>query len=402
MTIYLDHNASTPLAESVRAAMAPFLDTRSDSLYANPSGLHRQARLVRDALERAREQVAALVNAHPSQVIFTSGATEANNLALKGWAAAAIRPWLAVSAVEHASVLAPARALARRGVQVACLAVDGDGRVTPETLEEGLAAWTRTQPRRAMQGLVSVMYANNETGVLQDVETIAEEARRAGAVVHCDAAQAAGKVALDFQASGVHMMSLSAHKLNGPKGAGALILDRSVALEPLQHGGGHEQELRAGTENVAAIVGFGAAAELARRELAARRERMQALRKRLEGRLKAIPQVIVFAERAPRLPNTTCLAVPGLEGEALVMQLDRRGIAVSSGSSCSSGTGEPSHVLQAMGVDPEQARCAVRVSLGPDNRPSDVDALVSALEEEIRDAGLEAGLQQPALQWAPL
>ncbi len=401
--IYLDHNGSTPLADGVREAMLPYLEWN----HANPSGVHRAARMARDAIEKAREQVAALVNAHPGQVIFTSGATEANNLALQGWflalegpfegatASAGGRRMLAVSTVEHASVLETARTLARRGATLVTIPVDKDGRVETARLERILADIAGSA-EPAARVLVSVMSANNETGVIQDLAMIAARARAAGAWLHTDAAQAAGKIALDFAASGVHLMSLSAHKINGPKGAGALVVDRTVPLAPLHQGGGHERGLRAGTENVAAIAGFGAAAEIARRELAARQARLAALRGYLEERLRALPEVVLFAEAAPRLPNTVCLAVPGLDGETLVMRLDRRDIALSSGANCSEGKGEPSHVLLAMGIPPELARCAVRVSLGLGNTRADVDAFIDALAEEI------GVLSAPAAAWAAL
>ncbi len=385
MKVYLDHNATTPLAEGVREAMLPYLE----QLSGNPSGIHRWGRLARAALERAREQVAGLINAQAGQIVFTSGATEANNLALKGWAAATSGPRLAVSAVEHPSVMAPARALARRGLPLQFIEVDRNGRVTGAALEAALAA--------AKPGLVSVMSANNETGVIQDLAMIAERVRATGALLHSDAAQAAGKIELDFRRSGVHLMSLSAHKLYGPQGAGALVLDKSVELEPLLHGGGQEGSLRSGTENLAAIVGFGAAAEIARRQLAARRERLTALRAYLEERLRELPQVVLFAELAPRLPNTVCLGVPGLDGEALVMNLDRRGLALSSGSSCASASSEPSHVLLAMGVVPELARCAIRISLGEGNTETDIDVLIAALVREI-----EAFRVPSRADWAPL
>lgn len=385
--IYLDHNGSTPLAPDVKEAMLPYLEGR----FANPSGSYRAARQARAAIEHAREQVAALVDAHPGQVIFTSGATEANNLALQGWAqAAGLSRGLAVSAVEHASVRVVAHALTARGVAFTEIAVDKTGLIDASGLDEALVQLRA----RGAGGLVSVMYANNETGVIQDLPAIAEQVRNAGAWLHSDAAQAAGKIEVDFAASGVHLMSLSAHKLYGPKGIGALVVDKVMALTPLLYGGGHERGLRAGTENVAAIVGFGVAAEIARRELAARSARMRDLRDYLERRLRALPQVVLFGELAPRLPNTVCLAVPGLDGESLVMRLDQHGLALSSGANCSSG--QPSHVLLAMGVAPDLARCALRVSLGEGNTVGDIDALIEALVQEIEAS------RSAAAAWAPL
>ena len=370
MAVYLDHNATTPLATGVLEAMLPYLESQ----YANPSSIHFAGRRARAAIDRAREQVAELANAHHAQIIFTSGATEANNLALKGWAATDNGAAIAVSAIEHASVLAPAQSLRQHGHALCLLPVDACGRVVNAGVEQALVGGAK---------MISVMMANNETGVIQDIAALSTGVRRHGAVMHTDAAQAAGKIELDFRASGVQMMSLSAHKLYGPKGVGTLIVDKTVEVEALLHGGGQEAGLRAGTENVAGIVGFGAAAEIARTQLNARRHRLQTLRDYLETRLRQLPSVVLFAETATRLPNTVCLAVPGLDGEMLVMSLDRDGIAVSSGSSCSSGSTDPSHVLLAMGVAPETARCAVRISLGEGNTQADIDSLVQSLQAQI-------------------
>ena len=350
--------------------MLPYLT----SLRGNPSSVHRYGRAARQAIDNAREQVAALARAHPSEVIFTSGGTEANNTALQGAAARLAPGRIAASAIEHSSVLAAARALTRRGWRLDTLAVDGECRVTLPALRACLKPDTR---------LVSVMTANNETGAIQDIAAISREARAAGAIMHTDAVQAAGKIALDFEACGAHLMSLSAHKLYGPQGVGALIVDKSVDLEPLLHGGGQEKNRRGGTENVAGIVGFGAAAELAVKEGAARATALRELRDHLEASLRVLPPVIIFAERVERLPNTVQLSVPGIDGETLLMALDRKGIAVSSGSACASGSVEPSHVLMAMGVERELARGAIRVSLGKENTRADVDAFISALREII-------------------
>jgi cysteine desulfurase len=367
MAIYLDHNATTPLDPRVWVAMAPYLRDH----YANPSSIHSPGRLARTAVEQAREQVAVLVNAHPSQVIFTSGGTEADNLALKGVMVNFPGQRLAVSAIEHAAVLESARALARQGWGLDIIPVDEFGRVTPSALADVITPETR---------LVSVMAANNETGVVQDIVNLGEEARRAGALFHTDAVQAAGKLPLDFPASGAQLMSLSAHKIYGPKGVGALIVDQGVELWPLIHGGGHERGLRGGTENVAGIVGFGMAAELAGRELGERVVHDLQLRSHLEQRLqRELPDIAIVAEQAERLANTVMLLVPGIEGETLLMQLDQAAIAVSSGSACSAANAEPSHVLAAMGLVGGAMRSAIRVSFGRDNTLGDVDALVKAL-----------------------
>lgn len=372
MAIYLDHNATTPLDERVLEAMLPYL--RSE--FGNPSSGHALGRVARAALDLAREQVAALVTAHPSQVIFTGGGSEANNLALKGVAARQRPAVLAVSAVEHASVRVPALGLARQGWDLRSLPVDAHGRLETEGLQRAL---------HARPVLVAMMLANNETGVVYDVASVAAAACEAGALLHCDAVQAAGKQVLDFPASGAHLMTLSAHKLYGPKGVGALVVDKAVDLAPLIQGGGQEKGYRAGTENVAAIVGFGRAAELAVAELEQRQAHMRALQERLEGRLRAeIPALVMFGEDAPRLPNTTFFAVPGIDGETLIVSLDQDGLAVASGSACHTGEVQPSHVLLAMGVSEELARGAVRVSLGKDTTAAEVDTFVACLTQRLK------------------
>jgi cysteine desulfurase len=374
--IDLDHNATTPLDERVLEAMLPYLR----GPYANPSSPHRFGRAARDAIEAARAQVAALVGADPGEVIFTSGGTEANNLAVKGVALAAPPGRLLYSAVEHPCVLEPMRALAARGWRVEAMAVDGEGRVDAGAFERQLAGGDVR--------LVSCMVANNETGVIQDVARLAALARGAQAVFHADAVQAAGKIPVSFPASRAHLMSLSAHKIHGPKGAGALVADAAVPLEPLLHGGGQERQRRGGTENVAAIVGFGVAAELARVELAARMAHARRLRDRLQGWLAALPGIVLFGARAERLPNTLQFAVPGVHSATLLGLLDKQGFAVSSGSACASGTDEASPVLLAMGVPAELALCAIRVSLGKDNTESDVDRFAAALRELLAGLGV--------------
>lgn len=368
--VYFDHNATTALDPRVLEAMLPHLRAQQG----NPTSRHSFGRHARSAIERAREQVAALVGAQPSQVIFTSGGTEADNLAILGITAMLPPAQVAVSAIEHPAVLRPAHSLRPRGWQVAEIAVDADGRLDMDSLHATLARPT---------ALLSVMAANNETGVLQDLAAIGEAARRAGAILHTDAVQALGKVAIDFPALGVQAMSLSAHKLYGPQGAGALVMDKRVDIRPLIHGGGQEKGLRSGTENIAAIVGFGMACELAGRVLEPRAAAAGALREQLEAGLSRLGAVI-FGAYAPRLPNTSFFAFPNIEGETLVMALDRRGFAVASGSACSSDSTEPSHVLTAMGIEPGLARGAVRISLGVGNSAAEVQALLQALEHELK------------------
>jgi len=370
--VYLDHNATTPIDERVLEAMLPWLQEG----FGNPSSVHSKGRQARAALDQAREQVAQLVSAHPGQVIFTSSGTEANNAALKGVAFRSSPGRIAISAIEHASVRGPAEALKRHAWQVDLAAVDGDGICQVEYLDAVLSAETR---------LASVMWANNETGTIQPVYELADLCRERGVLFHTDAVQAAGKLEVDFSASGAHLLSLSAHKLYGPKGVGALIADKSVDMEPLLHGGGQEKDRRGGTENLASIVGFGKAAELARIELLERRRHVEELRRYFESRLRQVlPEVVIFAEEAERLGNTVLLSIPGLEGQTLIMSLDKIGIEVSSGSACGSEHSEPSPVLKAMGVAREIALGAIRISLGKQNTMQDIERLIGALESQVR------------------
>jgi cysteine desulfurase len=367
MPIYFDHNATTPLDPRVLEAMLPYLTQH----HGNASSLHRYGRIARDAVEAARAQVAALVGAQPAEVIWTSGGTEADNLALQGFTEAAPPTRVLYGATEHPAVLETAEALRGRGWAVETIAIDPQGIVDWAAFEAQLA--------RAPLRLAALMAANNETGVIQDVARAAALVHAAGAALLVDAVQAAGKIPLDFATGDADFLSLSAHKIYGPKGVGALVCRTGRALRPLQHGGGQEHGLRGGTENVAAIVGFGAAADWARAELESRSARALALRQRLEAGLQRIAGVQIFAEGSPRLPNTVQFSVPGWEGEALLMALDRKGIAVSSGSACSSGKGEPSHVLLGMGLPREVAFGAVRVSLGRDNTEAEIDRLLEVL-----------------------
>ncbi|MBI2225135.1 MAG: cysteine desulfurase [Betaproteobacteria bacterium] len=364
--VYLDHNATTPLDERVLAAMLPYLREQ----YGNASSRHEFGTLARKAVNQAREQVAALVGVQAAQVVFTSGGTESNNAFIKG-AAGMLKPGrLAVSAIEHPCVAKPAQELARAGWQLRKLAVDSAGRIDLADVAQALKEPT---------GMVSVMLANNETGVIQDAAAVAALARAAGAWMHTDAVQALGKIAVDFNGLNVHAMTLSAHKIYGPKGVGALVLDKRIELKPLVSGGGHEQGLRSGTENVAGIVGFGAACELAGQRLRELAPRLAALRAQFERGLHGMDAVI-FGAGAPRVPNTSYFAFPGVEGETLVVELDKAGYAVASGAACSSANPEPSATLLAMGVAPELARGAVRLSLGVQNTPQQVDAFLRALE----------------------
>lgn len=377
--IYLDHNATTPVLPEVAEAMQPWLVEH----YGNPSSVHRAGRLARQALDQARAEVAALVGCQPGEVVFTSGGTEADNLAVQAVQGKGAR--ILCGATEHAAVLEAAGARARSGVTVEHLAVDRQGRIDIAELEQGLA-------RNAGPCLVSIMWANNESGVVQDMAALGLCAQEHGALMHSDAVQAAGKLALDFSSAPVDLLSLSAHKINGPKGVGALIVRSSASLHPLLHGGGHERGRRAGTENLPGIVGFGVAARLAHAELEQRSSKAGRLRDQLEQKLQALPQVEIIGRAAPRVANTCQFTVSGFHSEALLMELDRRGIAVASGSACHAGTGRPSHVLLAMGYGEEQAHGAIRVSLGAGNTDADVERFYTALQDILARPSLPSGL----------
>lgn len=352
--VYLDHNATTPVRPEAAAAVATAL-----AVVGNPSSVHAAGRAARRLLEEAREAVAALAGAGADDVVFTGGGTEANNLALRGCG----RPDAIVSAVEHDSVAGAA-------ADAAVAPVDAEGLVDLDRLAALLAG-------RGGRAVVSVMLANNETGVIQPVTDVAEIARRAGALVHCDAVQAAGKMPLDMAALGVDMLSLSAHKIGGPQGVGALVLRGDLRIEPLLRGGGQERRRRAGTENLPGAAGFGAAARLVAEQVKAPPP-YGAWRDRLEAALKSVePDLKIFGAGAPRLSNTSCVAAPGLPSETQVMALDLAGIAVSAGAACSSGKVGPNRVLAAMGAGP-LAENAIRISFGWSSREDDVDRLVAA------------------------
>lgn len=377
--VYFDHNATTALDPLVLDAMLPWLMGQG-GLVGNPSSRHEYGRQARQAIDLARQHVAAALGAHPSEIILTGTGTEANNVFIKGVAESCPGRRLAISAIEHPSVLKPAAQLAKRGWQLTVLPVDSEGRVDAVVFGQQMAAGVAMKA-----ALVSVMLANNETGVLQDIAPLAAAARGAGAFFHTDAVQAFGKHSIDFRAlnaSGVNALTVSAHKIGGPKGVGALVVDKRVELLPQTVGGGQERGLRSGTENVAAIVGFGAACEHLVRRGVKSHESIAVLRARLERGLNALGAVI-FGQAAARLPNTSFFAFSGIEGETLVGKLDRAGFAVASGSACSSAQPEPSHVLRAMGVPDTLAQGAVRVSLSASNTEQEVEAFLSTLESTL-------------------
>jgi len=368
--IYFDHNATTPVAGACVDAMAAVL--RED--FGNPSSVHHFGQRAKARMDDARTAVARLLNADPSEVVFTGSGTEGDNLALRGAADVLEqigRKHLITSGIEHEAVLNTAKALARRGWEVTLVPVDASGIVNPDAVREALTPRT---------GIVSVMHANNEVGTVQRVTEIASIAKAAGAMVHVDAVQSAGKIPLDVKTLGADLVAISAHKLYGPKGVGALWIRRGVRLVAATTGGRHERGRRAGTENVAGIVGFGVAATLAREHREAEAIRLAALRDRLEsGVLAAVPGTAVNGDVIARVPNTTNISFDRVEAESLLIGLDLAGIAVSTGSACSSGTLEPSHVLKAMGLPPHRTQNSIRFSLGAANTDAEVDRTLEVL-----------------------
>jgi len=362
-SIYLDHNATTPVRSAAVEAMTACLGGEPG----NPSSLHRFGRAARELREAARERVAAAAGSEPAAVVFTSGGTEANNLALRGVGA---RHVVSV-ATEHESVLDTLRDLERAGVGVTVLPVQSSGMVDVERLEASL---------RPDTDLVSVMAANNETGVLQPLAEIGARCRERGVLFHTDAVQCFGKSPFSFRGSAFDLASISSHKIGGPKGVGALLVRDGVTLRPLATGGGQERALRPGTENLPGIVGFGKAAEEATSELEAVRGRWEGLRKRLEGEIRAVfGDSCVNGAETERLSNTTNVTFPGIDGEAMLVALDLEGIAVSTGAACRAGAAEPSHVLLAMGRTRDEAAASIRFSLGPGTTASDIEEVIRAL-----------------------
>ena len=369
MRIYLDHNATTPPAPPVVDAVARAMH----ELFGNPSSVHAFGQDARAALDAARADVAALVGAASAEVVFTGGGTEAINFAIRGAATAleaSERREIIASSIEHEAVLQTGRALSRRGWTLTLLPVGASGIVDPAALEAVVSNRT---------ALVSIMLANNEIGTVQPIARLAQIAHERGAIVHCDAVQAAGKIPIDVHALGVDLLSLSGHKFYGPKGTGALWIRRGTRLAPLLTGGRQERNRRAGTENLPGLVGLGVAANLAREGVADAR-RLSELRDRLEhGVLERVPGSAVNGAREPRVPNTTNISFERVEAESLLIALDLEGIAVSTGSACSSGTLEPSHVLKAMGLGPSRAQSSLRFSLGASNTDEQVDRVLDVL-----------------------
>lgn len=371
--IYFDHAATTPLRSEVREAMEPFWS----EVFGNAGSPYAVSRAARMAVDRARSQVAALIGAQADEIVFTGGGTESDNWAMLGVALANLetRRHALVSSIEHHAVLETATTLRELGFEVEEVGVDGDGVVRLETLVSLL---------RPETCLVSIMTVNNETGVVQPIEAVSQLTRERGIVFHSDAVQAAGKVLLDAENSGADLMSLSAHKLGGPKGVGALWVRRGTRMRALLRGGGQERGRRAGTENVPGIVGFGLACALAKSELEPNQTHLCALRNRLEQGVREIEGARLNGENALRAPHITNFSLPGNRGESLALNFDMRGFAIGTGSACASGALEPSHVLGAMGLSREEARSSLRVSLGAQNTDEEVDEFLGVLRELVK------------------
>jgi cysteine desulfurase len=370
MRIYLDHNATTPPSDAVVGRMAAALRDE----FGNPSSVHHFGQRAKAVIDEARSAVAVLVGADPGEVVFTGGGTEGDNIAIRGVAEALEptgRKHLIASSIEHEAVLNTLKALARRGWKTTLLPVDESGIVSPEALRVALTDDT---------ALVSVMHANNEIGTIQPIAQLAAIARERRALFHTDAVQSAGKIPIDVKALGVDLLSISAHKFYGPKGVGALWIRRGVRLQAPLTGGKQERSRRAGTENVAGIVGMGVAAREALPKMASEAERLSALRDRLEdGILQGVTGTALNGVRSPRVPNTTNISFDRTEAESLLIALDLEGVAVSTGSACSSGTLEPSHVLKAMGFPPHRTQNSIRFSLGAANTETDIDRVIAVL-----------------------
>ena len=368
--IYLDHNATTPLLPAVIERMTAVLRDE----FGNPSSVHHFGQQAKAVIDEARTDTANLIGSEPSEVLFTSGGTEADNIAVRGAAEALEttgRRHLVASAIEHEAVLNTLKALAKRGWRTTLLPVDQSGIISPSALREALVDET---------AVVSVMHANNEIGTIQPIAELARVAHERGALFHTDAVQSAGKIVVDVRALGVDMLSMSAHKFYGPKGVGALWIRRGLRVVPILTGGRQERSRRAGTENVAGIVGMGVAARIASGKMAEEGRRLSALRDRLEaGILGAVPGTAVNGSTDARVPNTTNISFDRVEAESLLIALDLQGVAVSTGSACSSGTLEPSHVLKAMGFNAHRTQNSIRFSLGAANTEAEIDRVIGVL-----------------------
>ncbi|HEY6269752.1 MAG TPA: cysteine desulfurase NifS [Candidatus Acidoferrum sp.] len=380
--VYLDYNATTPVEPEVLAAMLPYFSAE----FGNAASIHTPGQRARAAVETAREQVAALIGSRPQEIVFTSGGTEADNHAIFGIVSPSFAsftsstsltspPHIITTAIEHEAVLNTCQALEKEGVRVTYLSTDREGLIDLDELRRSL---------RPETVLITIMHANNELGTVQPLEEIGRIAAKADVYFHTDAVQSAGKIPIDVNAMSLDLLSLSGHKIYAPKGIGALYVRGGTRLRQLLYGGHHQRGFRAGTENVAGIVGLGKAAEIARKSLAVDAHRVSALRDQLQqGLLDSVPQSRVNGGAAPRTPNTTNIVFPGIEGEALLIALDLKGLACSTGAACSSGAVEPSHVLTAIGLPPEEARASLRFSLGRHTSDADIDFALNVVPAAV-------------------
>ena len=366
--IYLDHNATTAIHPEVLDEMMPFYKSQ----FGNPASNHRFGRKALTAIEEAREKVANAVNAHPSQVVFTASGTESNNTIIQGIADSYPETHFGYSTIEHPCISQPILSLAKKGFSSTAISVSQDGLVNLNDLEKS----------KEVPDFISIMMVNNETGIIQDIPSIINWAKKRKVSVHTDAVQALGKIPVDFEELGVDAMTISSHKIYGPQGIAALILNKKIDLMPYMKGGGQEKGLRSGTENLAGIVGFGKACERVSKNIVTFNETIKPMQDVLEKKLSKMGAVI-FGTRSERIANTTFFSFPKLDGVTLLTALDKKGFSVASGSACSSNNNEPSHVLLAMGVDMELAQGAIRVSLGVDSNPTQVEEFIAALKTEV-------------------
>lgn len=372
MKVYLDHAATTPVDKEVLEAMLPFFDEK----FGNASSLHAYGREAREALEKSREEVAKLINADADEIIFTGSGTESDNLAIKGIAFKHGRGHIITSKIEHPAVLETCKYLEKKGFDVTFLPVDEYGLVKPEDVENAIRDDTI---------LISIMHANNEIGTIEPIEEIGEIARKHGILFHTDAVQSAGKIEIDVKKINVDLLSMSSHKIYGPKGVGALYVRRGVKLEPVLHGGGHEKGMRSSTENVAGIVGFAKACEICRRRMHEDADKITRLRDKIIKEVLKIEESYLTGHPTRRLPNNASFYFKGIEGESLVLMLDAKGIATSTGSACSSKKLQASHVLLAIGIRPEDAHGSLRVTLGRENTEEEIDYFLEVLPEVVEE-----------------
>jgi cysteine desulfurase len=371
--IYLDHNATTPVLPEVFEAMRPYFMEE----FGNASSIHGYGRVARVVIEESRQKIAAILQCAPDEIVFTSGGTESDNLAIKGgaWAKKDSGKHIITSAIEHHAVLESCRYLKKTGFEVTYLKPDRLGRIASETLKQAIRSDTI---------LISIMHANNETGVIQDIPSMSKIALESGIAFHTDAVQSTGKIPYSIPELGIEMLSISAHKFYGPKGVGLLYIKKKTKIMPLNHGGSHENNKRAGTENVPGIVGLAKALEVAQRDLLDETNRLAKIKSIfVDGVKKRIRDIEIIGDQQNCIPNTVCISFKGIEGESIVLSLDLKGIAVSSGSACSSGSVNASHVILAMGIPPEQAHGIIRFSFGRTNSESDIVYILDVLEQEI-------------------